>query len=146
MKKLLKRTMSTMAVILALGTTAANAGVLPEPRQSGTTTSLSAGWTYEQVDAMNAVARDYNLHMIFTAHTGQYLSDIPVSIRNARGEVVMAGDQEGPLLWVKVPPGRYTVTAQYRGKAQVRQVSVGTTAKGKMIMRWNAPLIDSDKE
>lgn len=142
----MKRTLSTVAVALVLGINAAGAGVLPEVRQTGTTSSLSAGWTYEQVDAMKAIARDYNLHMVFTAHTGQYLSDIPVTLKNARGEIVMEGAQEGPLLWIKAPAGRYTVTAQYKGEARTRQVSLGEKSRVEVVMRWNAPLIDTDQE
>jgi hypothetical protein len=143
---MLKRTVSMTGVMVTLAASAAVANVRPETRQSGTATSLSAGWTYEQVDATNAVARDCNPHIVFTAHTGQYLSDFPASIKNARAEVLMSGETEGPLHWVKLPPGRYSITAKYGGNTQVRQVAVGTTAKGKTIMRWKVPLIDTGKE
>ena len=81
---------------------------------------------------------------IVAPHTGQYLADVPVSIKNAHGNIVFDGVSEGPMLWVGVPPGRYVVTARHSGQPLVQQIEVGSHMRNPVYFRWQVSLVDPD--
>ena len=135
---------ATAAMILGFGPALAGADMLPAPKRLGNTTYLSGGLTQDEAQAMQSVAPQYNLRAVFIAHTGQYLADVPVSIKNAHGEVVFDGISEGPMLWLGVPPGRYVITAQYSGKPLAQQVEVGSLMRSPVYFRWMVSPIDSE--
>jgi hypothetical protein len=139
-----KYALGAAALLLGLGSTLAAADTLPAPKRFGTATYLSGGLTKDEAQAMQSVGAPYNLRAVFIAHTGQYLADVPVSIRNERGDVVFDGVSEGPMLWLGVPPGRYVVTAQYSGRPQAQRVEVGSQMRSPVYFRWQVSPIDSE--
>ena len=132
------------ALMLGLGSTLASADTLPAPKSFGGTTYLSGGVTKDEAQAMQSAAAQYNLRAVFIAHTGQYLADVPVSIKNQRGDIVFDGVSEGPMLWVGVPPGRYVVTAQYSGQPMAQSVEVGNQTRSPVYFRWLVSPINSE--
>lgn len=139
-----RRWLTAAALIVGLGSTVANADTLPAPKRFGDATYLSGGLTKDEAQAMQSVAPQYNLRAVFIAHTGQYLADVPVSIRNERGNVVFDGVSEGPMLWLGVPPGRYVLTAQYSGRQLAQRVDVGSEMRNPVYFRWLVSPIDSE--
>jgi len=139
-----RRWLTGAALILGLGATLASADTVPAPKRFGGTTYLSGGVTKDEAQAMQSVAPQYNLRAVFIAHTGQYLADLPVSIKTDRGDVVFDGISEGPMLWVGVPPGRYVVTAQYSGQSMAQRVEVGSQMRSPVYFRWLVTPIDSE--
>jgi len=139
-----RRCLTAAALILALAPGLASADPLPAPKRVGGTTYLSGGLTKDEAQAMQSVAPQYNLRAVFIAHTGQYLADIPVSIKNQRGEIVFDGISEGPMLWVGVPPGHYVVTARYSGHPLARRAEVGSQMRSPLYFRWLVTPIDSE--
>ncbi len=111
------------------------------PKRYGNVYYLTGGVTQPDAQAM---AFQYNLRVAFIAHTGQYLADVPVSIKNAHGNIVFDGVSEGPMLWVGVPPGRYVVTARHSGQPLVQQIEVGSHMRNPVYFRWQVPLVDPD--
>jgi hypothetical protein len=96
---------------------------------SGPAQVISGAVGLEEREAMLQNYRDYNLHLGFARPDGAFLSDVLVRIRDNSGNVVYEGKTDGPLLFAQLPPGNYSVTAEYEGKsvsqtAQVRD-SVG---------------------
>lgn len=144
MTTILKKRSCAIALALAFAAATASADMLVDAKRSGTTTFLSGGLTSDGAQAMRAAAPQYNLRVVFIAHTGQYLADVPVSIKSERGEAVLDGVSEGPMLWVKVPPGRYVVTAQYSGQPQVHRIEVGNQMPTPVFFRWQVTPIDSE--
>ena len=139
-----RRFLSTGALVLALTPSLASADALPAPKRFGDAVYLSGGVTQDEAQAMRAVASQYNLRVAFIAHTGQYLADVPVSIRNERGNVVFDGVSDGPMLWIGVPPGRYVVTARYSGQPLAQRVEVGSQMRSPVFFRWLVSPIDSE--
>lgn len=85
---------------------------------------ISGAVGLEEREAMLQKYGDYNLHLGFARPDGAFLSDVLVRIRDHSGNVVYEGKTDGPLLFAQLPPGRYSVTAEYEGKSvsQVAQV------------------------
>lgn len=87
--------------------------------------------------AMRAERKNYNLRLVFAAsHSGEYLAGLSVSIqRQGSNEEPVRYEDCGPLFYVKLPPGRYHITAEYEGKKQ--QLSTTVSAKGvDHVMYW----------
>jgi hypothetical protein len=97
----------------------------------------SDGVTKDSRDVMMKTARDYNLHLGFVQADGSFLANIDVSIQDAKGATVWSGMADGPLLFARLPPGSYTVTATTGGQTLKRSVQ---TAEGGPItyLRWPA--------
>ncbi len=70
------------------------------------------------------VREDFPLKMVFSTPSGNYLVADHVSIRH-EGERVLAIDDVGPMLLVKLEPGLYQVRATYEGRTEERDVRVG---------------------
>ena len=132
-----------VALLLATLPGWAAADTMPASKQFGATTYVSGGVTADEAQAMKSAASRYNLHLVFLAHTGQYLAAVPVTIRNERGEIVLEGISDGPMLWAQLRPGRYVVTANYGGRTVARSVEVAAQRQELVYFRWQVAT-DSD--
>ncbi len=54
---------------------------------------------------------NYPAKLVFAGGNGDYLSDIAVSIENAKGEPVFETVCDGPFLLVNLPPDKYRIAA-----------------------------------
>ena len=71
----------------------------------------SGGVGSESREEMMAVADDFSLHITLATRSGSFLAGVSVEIREASGAKIAETVTEGPLLYVDLPPGRYTVAA-----------------------------------
>lgn len=80
----------------------------------------------EQAQFKAEAARHHAL-LTFALSSGAYLSDVDFRVADGRGNVVLEGRCDGPLMLLDLPGrGSYQVTATYEGKAQRKTVAVGT--------------------
>ena len=54
----------------------------------------------------------YPLKLVFATDAGAYFANVVTTIENAAGETVLRTDCNAPWVLVKLPPGRYEVTAR----------------------------------
>lgn len=118
-----------LAVLVLVSASAAAAVPAPGPVVTG-------GVGDEDRDAMMQAYKEYNLHLAFAEKSGEFVADVPVTIRDARGREVWSGNSDGPMLFAKVPPGRYSVTAQYDGCEQQKSVQAGRDAGRIYTLLW----------
>ncbi len=82
----------------------------------------------------------FPLKLIFVAGPKAYLSQVAVTITDAKGAVKLQvpGEQvTGPWLYVDLPSGIYTVTASRDGRDQVKsQVTVAKGGVKILYLRW----------
>jgi hypothetical protein len=110
-------------------------GVL-EPQSQNGVAFVSGGVGEESREALRAVERDYNLRLMFAAQgSGQYLSDVRVTIAGAKGILVDA-DAEGPLFFARLAPGSYKVTATTEGRSQTRGVEIAAGKRASVDFYW----------
>lgn len=90
---------------------------------------------------VNALARahHFNVQLVFAWRTGNFVAGIPVIIDDAEGNKILALEKSDPLLMLRLPPGRYTATAEYNG-ATVRH-TFEALARGVKIVpfAWDKP-------
>ncbi|MCO5398867.1 hypothetical protein [Ralstonia soli] len=111
------------ALALTAGTQATAAGpdiaAAPEVRFQNDIAYVSGGIGRDERDAMHAMAGRFNVRLnVVDAKTGEALSDVDVSVADDRGMLRLRVRTEGPLLYMRLPHGRYQITAAYRGVMQ----------------------------
>jgi hypothetical protein len=98
---------------------------LVEPRVENGIRYITGGVGIDEREAMReALPGDYNLKIVLAAKSGPYLSNIPVRIADAAGNVLLETDDNGPWIYVDLPSGKYTVSADYNGNEKRRVVSI----------------------
>lgn len=99
---------------------------------------LSGGIGQTEAQQMKLAARDYSLSLLFATPSGQYLADVDVQLKDSKGARVMNVENTGPMLLVKLPPGRYQVEAAYNGDWKKAVVDIRRGARREIDLRWPA--------
>ena len=118
---------------LALPAAAQNDGVTRAP--SGVT-YVTGGIGTDAVDRLKSMEKDFNLNLVFARTTGEYLSDVKVSIADAAGHAVLDVVSQGPWVMAKLPEGSYRIDATFGSKVQSRTVAVGGSKLVTVDLRW----------
>ena len=129
---------STGALALALAFSAAAA--LPQPKTENGITYLAGGIGHDEAVAMKAEAKDYPLSMVFSAGKhNAYLADVKVTIKDRAGKALLDTVAGGPLMLVKLPAGKYALTAAMKGgKTLHRTVQVKAHGDRQVVFHWPA--------
>jgi hypothetical protein len=97
---------------------------------------VTGGIGVEAQERFSELAKDrFNLKLVFTLNEGNYIADVNVAVKDARGGTVVEEMADGPYFLAKIPRGRYTVTATYDGKTVTRTMQVGDGLR-TAYLRW----------
>lgn len=114
-----------------------NSGVQVQPQQQNGISYLSGGIGEDESKAIQQ-AQGYNLHMTFSiGPENKYVPDVDVVIQNAPGQTVLTLSQAGPLVYVQLPAGKYTVVATRNGEARHDTTDVGSGPARNLVFHWN---------
>ncbi|MCI0992985.1 carboxypeptidase regulatory-like domain-containing protein [Pseudomonas corrugata] len=114
-----------------------SAGVQVQPLQQNGITYLSGGIGEDEARAIGQ-AHGYNLHMTFAVGPeNKYIPDVHVTIHNASGQTLLTLDDAGPLVYVQLPPGKYTVMATRNGEERRDTADIGSGAARNLVFHWN---------
>ncbi|AWV00493.1 hypothetical protein SAMN03159335_07524 [Burkholderia cepacia] len=108
------------------------------PVEHGGVTYVTGGIGADEVGAFREAASRYNLRMTFASKTGEYLSDVDVSILEGMRHVLTV-QTTGPFLYVRLPAGRYTVSARDRHIHETKQVRVDSHRGVDIRFYWEDP-------
>jgi hypothetical protein len=135
----MQRAIANAALSLALAVSLAPAAALAapaQPQQQNGVSYISGGVGQDEQNAMRALRSDYNLRLTFaTKQTGAYRSDVQLDVVDAKGNSVLSVANTGPMLFARLPPGVYRISASAEGKTFKRSVKVGAGAK-EMTLHW----------
>jgi hypothetical protein len=110
--------------------------------QMQNTMFLNGGIGEDEADAMRSRAGEFPLRIIFAeGPRNDFTANVPVAIVDERGTPVFTLRDSGPLLYVVLPPGRYTVIAESDGIRKTHQVTLGAGRGKYVVFHWNAPLV-----
>lgn len=141
------RTLLQLVVIaVSLGTVgstvAADMQALPEAQTQNGVAYLSGGIGVDQANAMKAAAKDYSLMLTCaTKQTGQYLSQVKVSITDKSGAPVLETVTEGPILLAQLAPGQYRISAESNGVTMNETVQIGSERPRQVNLYWPAEAV-----
>lgn len=110
---------------------------LIKPQTQGEVSFVSGGVGGDERAAMQAMRADYNLSLLFSvAGSGEYLSDVKVSIKDSSGNNLLDAVSDGPMLFAKLKPGRYTVSADNNGQVMRKTATVGNSRLTSLAFAW----------
>lgn len=111
---------------------------LPPERVQGSVEFMSGGRTPEEAAAVKRAAQEWPLEVVFYEKDGTKdatVENIPVKITDAGGNVVFDGVSSGPVLLVKLPKGRYIVTAHWDAWDFSKPVTLGDERE-RVVFEW----------
>jgi hypothetical protein len=129
---------TTLACTAAL---ADQAAALPNEQVQGSVHFISGGIGKDEAAAMQHAMKRYPLSLEFVAKArtrDEFLADVPVTVQDSRGHVVLKTMSTGPFLLINVHPGKYVVTAEQGGKTEKRTAEVQTKGGERLVFEWNA--------
>ena len=97
---------------------------------------VSGGIGLDEREALRAMAKDYNLKLVFAIKEGNYLADIGVLIKNAQGKTVLEAVSDGPWFYAKLPGGQYTVTAIMMEKTNTQNMQIKPAGHSVLHFYW----------
>ncbi|MDE3059486.1 MAG: carboxypeptidase regulatory-like domain-containing protein [Pseudomonadota bacterium] len=110
------------------------AGAIPalplEVQHQGDIAYINGGIGDEEEAQLKDTGKSYNLHLLISAVTGEYVSDTHVRVLDSKGNEVLSVDNAGPYLYAKLPPGRYTVEAANATSGTAKKATVSVSDKG----------------
>lgn len=138
------RTAKWMLVTVLCLVTVAEAHAAPEgvPSSNGVPL-ISGGIGIDSQQRLEAREPEFNLKLVFTLISGNFVSDVRISIRDAKRKILVEHVADGPFLLVKLPAGQYSVNAVYEGTAQARKIIVREGRLHTEYLRWPGnPAVD----
>lgn len=107
-------------------------------QRTGGVSYVSGGVGLDSIDHLSSLARDFNLKLVFALKSGDYVSDVKVTIANASGRTMLDTTSEGPWLLTKLPAGNYQIVATLAGKSEKRAIAVGAEKLKTVDFRWSS--------
>lgn len=137
-----------LACVLGSGMLAspAHANDLPAVQQQAGIEYLSGGIGLEESTAIEAESRKWPLTLLFSVVRWQrsvYTTDAKVSLRDARGKLLLRTQADGPFLLVRLTPGTYGVEATLDGKLLQRQIVLKRDEPARVVFVW--PEVPTDE-
>lgn len=97
----------------------------------------SGGVGKDERDALHVVTARYPLKIVLSAGgDGAFVADAGLRVSDGGGTPIFEADGVGPLVYVNLPPGSYTVAVTARGSTQQQSVSLGAEKQTAISFRW----------
>jgi hypothetical protein len=120
---------------------AATTSNLPSEKTRGQVIYLSGDISKNQEGAIQRAVSQYPLELKFSqggsvSAMKMTLENIPVTIKDDAGKVVLDARSHGPLMLAKLPDGRYTISAESAGRTETRTVDVERGKHETVVFNW----------
>lgn len=130
--------MLAMGCLMALGQVSV-AQELSKPKKFEHTVYLTGGVSDDDAAAMKKRGQDYGLQLFFTAdHQPTAPGEVKVKILNQSQETIMDATADGPLFFVKVDGGRYTIILDRGGVVKEKTFDLIGRRFGQFSFDWGA--------
>ena len=78
---------------------------------------VSGGVTPEEVKEMQKLAPRFPVQLYFRAEGSEDpISGVNITVRDIQGDIVLQAQSDGPMFFIDVVGGRYTIDAEYDGE------------------------------
>ncbi|MDB5980599.1 MAG: hypothetical protein JWQ69_1614 [Pseudomonas sp.] len=106
------------------------------PQQQNGISYLSGGIGIDETEAIQQT-KGYNLHLTFSAGpSNEYVPNIDVVIQTEKGQPVVSMNQVGPITYVKLPAGKYTVVSTRNGQEKQERIEVDGGSVRTVNFHW----------
>jgi hypothetical protein len=103
-------------------------------------TYITGGIGEDEQQMLEAVKPEYNLHIMSASMNGAFVGDAQVLITRGNGEQTeeMLNVVAGPLLYVKLPAGSYSLLASLGEQTKRQNFTIGVKRKtARVHLGWN---------
>ena len=99
---------------------------------------IAGGVSSDEREMMEERAKGYNVKLAFAEKRGPYLSDVAVVIQDAKGTEMVSLTTNGPLLYIQLLPGTYTIAATFQGDTKrIKELRVPKDKRVSRILNWD---------
>jgi hypothetical protein len=113
---------------------------------AGAASMVCGGVGNDERREMAAKAGGSSLALEFSlAGRGNYIADVEVTVRPAKGEA-FTGRTDGPICYLQLEPGRYTVEASYNGTRKSTTATIPAKAGKPVRVAMSFPAGPGDKD
>lgn len=92
----------------------------------------------QSMNQLGTFSGNFNLKLVFALNSGNYVSNVGVSIMNGTGKTLLETTADGPLFMARLPQGKYQIAATFSKNTIKRQITVGTASLSTIDFRWAA--------
>jgi hypothetical protein len=97
----------------------------------------SGGVGTEERELMRKEAQRYDLDLGFADRTGDYLSDVNLTITDKHGNQVVDTTTAGPWFYIELPDGKYDVRASYDNQTEeIKNLEVSKNHLTTRLLHW----------
>jgi len=97
----------------------------------------SGGVGTEERELMRKEAQGYDLDLGFADRTGDYLSDVNLTITDKHGNQVVDTTTAGPWFYIELPDGKYDVRASYDNQTEeIKNLEVSKNHLTTRLLHW----------
>lgn len=100
---------------------------------------ITGGIGKEEMGMFQTQARNYSLRVKTTIKQGHYISDAWIRVKDSKDELLLQAEMDGPLLYAKLKPGKYKVSAEWNSETQTHTVNIPKNGYREIYFRFNAP-------
>lgn len=104
---------------------------------------ITGGVGLDEIAQLSAVSSQYSLKLVFALKAGNYLADVAVAVKDAKGNKVIDTVTQGPWLLAKLSPGAYSITATFDGKPVTQSTTVKANARRELVFRWDRDVAEA---
>ncbi|MCG6551896.1 MAG: hypothetical protein L7F77_06175 [Candidatus Magnetominusculus sp. LBB02] len=98
---------------------------------------IAGGIGLDERESLERIAGNkYNVKLVFALSNRDFVSDVTVEITNAKGKKILDIISSGPICYVKLPAGSYTVRTSYEGVAKTQHINAGSAASRQVVFAW----------
>lgn len=114
-----------MLVLSPLASTAATSSFIARGKSNGVMYASGGVGMDERMD-MDAIAKDYNVKMVFAEAPRDYVSGVKVKIEDHSGKLLLETTSSGPWFFAKLPQGDYRLIASFHHHQEMKNLHVAS--------------------
>ena len=99
---------------------------------------ITGGIGKEEMGMFKTQEREYSLRVRATIKQGHYISDALIRAVDSSGETLLQAEMDGPLLFAKLAPGKYEVSAEWNGETDTRSINIPQNGHREIYFRFKA--------
>ena len=120
----------------ALALSVAVLGMLAALPAPAAVSYISGGTGNAEVQALKREGRSFPLNLIFTeGQQSAYVGHVKVIIEDSAGRVLV-DTVSGPILLVRLPSGRYRISAESKGRTMEQTVRIAANGFRRFHFHW----------
>ncbi len=133
------RRAAALLVALAGFLCATPVAAITEGRTAQDRPFVSGGVSTDEIAELNAKRPFFTLSVLTAARgSGAHLASVRVRIVNAKGDVVLETEMDGPYLFADLTSGNYQIEARHGDEVQKRAASVREGARRDIVLYFKS--------